>query len=283
MKTLFAPFRFILWVLWDFSGLRFFWEKIRPPVETSQKKRPPSTFLLWVLGVLFAYSILFSIVSERFENRIRLIKERENAILLQLSISDQGLQKTALSRVSDVQNMLCPYMPDIYNPISIFRSVFWLSPSKYDPTVHALKKTIESWKDKLDSVDLEGAVLRNAKLNGAKLSNANLKEADLVGADLMNADLRGADLSGANLTNALLRGADFSKAIIKGANLQGVDLKVPDNIEVWKGTLLGRDPEWVKHSGVDLLCTAKTLYGAKLDPAIEQQLKTDCPDILKLP
>jgi uncharacterized protein YjbI with pentapeptide repeats len=283
MKTLFAPLRFILWVFWDFSGLRFFWEKILPPIEISQRKRPPSTFILWVSGVLLAYLILFNIASQRFDNRIRLIKERQNAILLELSISDRSLQKSALSRVADVQNMLCPYRPEIHHPISVFRSVFWLSPDKHNPTVQALKKVIESWKGQLDSVDLEKAVLADANLNGAKLGDANLREADLAGADLMNADLRGADLSDANLTNAVLRGADFSKAIIEGANLQGVDLKVPDNIDVWKGTLLGRDPEWIKHSGADLLCTAKTLSGAKLDPEIEQQLKTDCPHILTPP
>ena len=281
MKIIFAPFRFVVWVLWDFSGFRFFWEEIRPPIETSQGRRPPSTFFLWVLGVLFAYSILFSIVTQRFENRIRLIEERANTILLQLSISDSGIRKTALSRVSDVQNMLYPYKPDIFNPISIFRSVFGLSSSKHNATVQALKGVIETWKGQLDSVNLERADLRYAKLKGAKLSNANLKGADLIGADLMNADLRGADLSGANLTNAVLRSADFRKALIEGANLQGVDLRVADNVEVWKGTLFGRDPEWVKHSGADLLCTTKTLYGAKLDPELEQQLMRDCPHILK--
>ena len=281
MKIIFAPFRFIVWVLWDFSGFRFFWEKIRPPIETSQEKRPPSTFFLWILGVLFAHSILFSIVTQRFENRIRLIEERANTILLQLSISDSGIRKTALSRVSDVQNMLYPYKPDIFNPISIFRSVFGLSSSKHNATVQALKGVIETWKGQLDSVNLERADLRYAKLKGAKLSNANLKGADLIGADLMNADLRGADLSGANLTNAVLRGADFRKALIEGANLQGVDLRVADNVEVWKGTLFGRDPEWVKHSGADLLCTTKTLYRAKFDPELEQQLMRDCPHILK--
>ena len=283
MKIIFAPFKFILWVLWDFSGFRFFWEKIRPPLETTPQKRSPSTFFLWVLGVLFAYSILFSIVSQRFENRIHLIEERANTILLQVSISDSGIRKTALSRVSNVQNMLCPYKPDIFDPISIFRSVFGPSSSRHDATVQALQGVIETWKSQLDSVDLERADLRHAKLKGATLSNANLKGVNLIGADLMNADLRGADLTGANLTNAVLRGADFSEALIEGANLQGVDLRVPDNIEVWKGTLFGPDPEWVKNSGADLLCTTMTLYGAELDPELEQQLMRDCPHILKKP
>ncbi len=283
MKIIFAPFKFILWVLWDFSGFRFFWEKIRPPLETTPHKRSPSTFFLWVLGVLFAYSILFSIVSQRFENRIHLIEERANTILLQVSISDSGIRKTALSRVSNAQNMLCPYKPDIFDPISIFRSVFGPSSSRHNATVQALKGVIETWKGQLDSVNLERADLRHAKLKGAKLSNANLKGVNLIGADLMNADLHGADLTGANLTNAVLRGADFSEALIEGANLQGVDLRVPDNIEVWKGTLFGRDPEWAKNSGVDLLCTTITLYGAELDPELEQQLMRDCPHILKKP
>jgi uncharacterized protein YjbI with pentapeptide repeats len=283
MKIILAPFRFILWILWDFFGVRFFWEKIRPPIETSPGKRPPSTFFLWVLGILFAYSIWFSIVSQRFENRIRLIEERANTILLQLSISDSNIRKTALSRVSNVQNMLYPYKPDIFNPFSIFHSAFGPSSNKHYTTIQVLREALETWKGQLDSVNLEKADLRYAKLNGAKLSKANLKGVNLTGADLMNADLRGADLSGANLTNAVLRGSDFSETLIKAANLQGADLRVPDNIEVWKGTLFGRDPEWIKKSGADLLCTAKTLYGAKLDPELEQQLMTDCPQILEKP
>ena len=283
MKIISAPFRFVIWVLWDFTGFRFLWEKIRPPIETDPEKRPPSTFFLWGLGVLFAYLILFSIESQRFETRVRRIEERANTILLHLSISDSNIQKTVLSRVSDVQNMLCPYPPDIYHPTSIFRSVFGISSRKHTPTVQALKGVIESWKGQLDSVDLERADLRDAKLIEAKLSHANLKGIDFFGADLTNADLYGADLSGADLTNAVLRGADFSEALIEGANLQGVDLRVPDNIEVWKASLFGRDPEWVKHSGADLLCTAKTLYGAKLDPELEQQLMKACPHILKKP
>ena len=283
MKIILAPFRLIGWVLWDFSGLRFFWEKIRPPLEPTPDKRAPSTFFLWILGVLCAYAMLFSIVSQRFDNRIRLIEESANAIILQLSTADAAIRKTALSRVSQVQNMPYPYKPDIYDPLSIFRSVFGPSHIKYDSTVRTLKGVIESWKGQLDSINLEAADLRNAKLDGAKLSNANLKGADLFGADFTNADLRGAVLSGANLTNAILRGADLSRARIEMANLQGVDLRAPDNIEIWKGTLLGRDPEWVKHTGTDRLCTTKTLYGAKIDPELEQQLMTACPQILKKP
>ena len=259
------------------------WEKIRPPIEIAPEKRPPSTFFLWGLGVLFAYLILFGIASQRFETRVRRIEERANTILLQLAVSDSNIQKNVLSRIPDVQNMLCPYPPNIYHPASIFRSVFGISSRKHTPTVQAMKGVIESWKGRLNSVDLERADLRDAKLKAAKLSHANLKGVDFFGADLMNADLYGADLSGADLTNAVLRGADFREALVEGANLQGVDLRVPDNTEVWKMSLFGRDPEWIKHSGADLLCTAKTLHGAKLDPELEQQLMKACPHILKKP
>jgi uncharacterized protein YjbI with pentapeptide repeats len=167
--------------------------------------------------------------------------------------------------------------------MSIFRSIFGAQSSRHNPTVETLKKVIVAWKSELDSVNLEKADLSHAKLKGAKLRNANLKAANLFGADLMNADLHRANLTGANLTNAVLRGTDFSEALIEGANLQGVDLRVPENIEVWKGTLFGRDPEWVIKSGADLLCTTKTLYGAMMDPELEQQLMKGCPYILKKP
>ena len=60
--------RFVLWLLWDFSGLRSIWEKIRPPSEEKIKSvsyNKPPTFLLWVLGI---YSALFGIASQRYEN-----------------------------------------------------------------------------------------------------------------------------------------------------------------------------------------------------------------------
>ncbi len=77
----------IKWLLWDFSGLRFIWQKIKPPVDQSTNKRAPVTFLLWVIG---AYVAFFGVASQRYENRVDKIENRANAIFPQLSTSEKG-------------------------------------------------------------------------------------------------------------------------------------------------------------------------------------------------
>jgi uncharacterized protein YjbI with pentapeptide repeats len=283
LKLVKRLFHFIIWLVWDFSGVRFFWEKIRPPVEDSKPKRRPSTFILWAAGILLIYIALYGIVSQRYENRIMIIENRANSIFDQLSVPDTNVRKNALSSISTAQNMTCPYEPELLQPVSIFRSGFrsWNTP--YHEIVELLKTALVNWKDQLDSVELKQADLRNAMLQQAKLNKANLTGADLSGANLMNADLRGTVLSGADLTNATLRGADLTGALIQDAILQGADLRIPEEKDTWKETLFGRDPEWAKRSGGDQLCTAKTLYEAKLDPELVLQIKEKCPSLLEKP
>jgi hypothetical protein len=282
-KVIKSPFYFIRWIIWDFSTLRFFWEKIRPPIEDSKKRRRPSTILLWIVGMIVAYVALFVLVSQRYENRLLIIENRANSILTQLSVPETNIRKNALSRISTVQNMTCPYEPVLFEPVSIYRSVQKFADTRYDDIVESLKQTVESWKDHLGSINLEEADLRNAKLDQAKLSKAILTGSELGGINLVNADLRGAVLSNVNLTDADLRGADLSGARIDGAILQGADLRIPEEKDIWKGALFGRDPEWTKRSGVEQLCTVKTLYKAKLDPELVFQIKETCPHLLEKP
>ena len=60
----------LIWLFWDFSGLRAIWERIRPPYDLSTHRRRPATFMLWVIGI---YSALFGIASQRYENRIDIV------------------------------------------------------------------------------------------------------------------------------------------------------------------------------------------------------------------
>jgi hypothetical protein len=69
-------------------------------------------------------------------------------------------------------------------------------------------------------LDLNEAILQNARLKKANLSEARLRRVDLRGADLSGADLREASLWGANLREADLREAD-----LRGANLLAADLR----------------------------------------------------------
>lgn len=73
-------------------------------------------------------------------------------------------------------------------------------------------------------VNLEGAILKGARLAYADLQGACLVIADLEGANLYHANLQGAFLDRANLLHARFEGADLQRAELMGANLQEASL-----------------------------------------------------------
>lgn len=236
---------FIRWIV-DFSGLRFIGWKIRPPKKETtedQKSRPPATFFLWVFGTYIAF---FGIASQRYENRVDVIENRANVIITQLPT--QAFKK-AISRIPDVQDMWCPEKPDIWQPFTIIRSIFFKY-TDYPDIVQLLKETVENWKESLDGVDLAKAKLVEAKLGYANLQGTNLYKANLKGAKLQCVKLQGADLLEANLQEAYLF----------GANLEGA-----------------------KNLTIKQLSEVKTLYEAKLDPSLMEQVKKKYPLLLGNP
>ncbi|MCK4765596.1 MAG: pentapeptide repeat-containing protein [Candidatus Aminicenantes bacterium] len=188
--------RFLVWLVWDFSGVRYICSKIRPPLESKKPLRKPATFFLWILGI---YTALYGITSTRYENRVDIIENRANTIFTHLTIP--AMQKKALEKIPRVQDMRCPQKPYILKPGTVCASLVG-SEARYDVMVEHLKETVEEWKDKLAGVNLRFARLRGANLDGADLGWAFLFEADLRGADLSGADLAGAGLSRADLTGA---------------------------------------------------------------------------------
>ena len=268
----------VLWLIFHFSGLRFIWEKINPPGDQSIYtrpiyKRPPATFLLWVIGLYVAF---FGIASQRYENRVDKIENRANAIFPQLSTS---VYKKALGRIARVQNMGCPYKPRILDPSSVFRSLF-SKDTEYTEMVELLRETIEDWKDSLDGVKLIGANLEGANLEGAELEGANLEgaelwEAKLRGANLYRAKLRGAYLEGAKLRETDVREADLRDAHLVIADLRGADL--------WGADLRGANLRKAKNLTIRQISKVKTLYGAKLDPGLKELIEKDYPHLLENP
>jgi len=260
--------RFSIWLIWDFSGLRFVYSKIRP-AKPDSKKPPPATICIWIIGVYVAF---FGVASQRYENRLDKIENRANAIFTQLATP---IYKKALSRVSRVQNMPCPQKPRIRNPISVFRSLFG-EETRYDIMVELLKETIEDWKNSLDSVnlaeadlqeaDLSGANLKKAKIAEANLYKAILEEADLAEADLRGADLRGANLSHANLVKANLSHANLCNAIFIEVNLKGAFFN-DANLQT------------IPTSAYKPLGEVNTLHRAKLPPDLEVNLRKNHPEL----
>ena len=137
--------KFITWVLWDLSGLRFLWEKIRPPIDSARQRRPASTFSIWATGIFVVYVILFNFASQRYENRITILENSVNST----------------SNISEIQNLTCPNKPNIYEPMSIFRTFFEPANQEYKEMIDRLRNTIPRYKDLIDSVYLKRVDLRN--------------------------------------------------------------------------------------------------------------------------
>ncbi|MCP4990456.1 MAG: pentapeptide repeat-containing protein [Colwellia sp.] len=124
----------------------------------------------------------------------------------------------------------------------------------------------------LNAINLEGAILSEANLQNANLYNANLKRANLK-----NAELQNARLDDANLQGAYLKGVDF-----EGTNLQGAYFSAYFN-EVMHGELVVTDFSGAKNLTIDQLSKTKTLYNAKLDSVLMEQVKEKCPHLLEKP
>lgn len=245
----------IVYTIYNFSGLRAIYERLVPPKKNDPERRPPSTFLLWLIGI---YVALFGIASQRYENRVDIIENRINSINAQLSTP---LYKKALSRISEAQNMPCPSKPDIKEPTTVVLSLF--KDTLYTEGVDLLKATVEGWKDSLSSVNLTYAILDSIDLSDSNLRGADLRFADLrkailgsffenpdwedvyfVDEDLSDysnsqkPDLLGADLRGVWLMEADLRDAYLSGAYLMDANFGWADLRDAD---LYYSLLIGAD------------------------------------------
>ncbi len=115
---------------------------------------------------------------------------------------------------------------------------------------------------RLNQTNLENSNLNQANLKGAYASGANFKDAFLIktqfeGAFLIKTNFKNAFLMEANLQNSYLMGADFENASLYKADLRGA-----------KGLTL------------EQLTKAKTLYLAKFDDEILEQINTNLPELV---
>ena len=309
----------IEWLWLDFSGARYIWEKIKPPVDHPSNRKSRPTFFLWFIGIYVAF---FSLASQRYENRVDTIVNSTNAIFTLLSTPKS---KEALSRISMVQRMPCPCKPEMHKPHTVVHS-FFSQDKEYEETVELLKKTIEDWRDSLASVNLKSCNLKQADLKGAELQEcilkaANLQEADLEAANLQKADLREAnlqeaDLWEANIQEADIRWADLQKAILKcaklqeanlwGANLQKADLKAANlqkadlrraslqeanlrksdlkGAKLQEADFTGANLQEVENLTIEQLSEVKSLYRViGLNPKLKEQIEEKHGHLLAKP
>jgi len=132
----------------------------------------------------------------------------------------------------------------------------------------------------LEQANFIRANLKQSNLSQANIGMANLSKANLEGAKIIGSILRNSNLTEANLKNSSCRGTDFEGAIFVKANLQGADLLSAFFEET---DLSNANLTRVKNLTIAQLSGAKTLYQAKLDPELMEQVKKSYPYLLREP
>lgn len=119
--------------------------------------------------------------------------------------------------------------------------------------------------------------LENTRLNQTNLENSNLNQADLKGAYASGANFKDAFLIKSQFEGAFLIKSNFKNAFLMEANLQNSYLMGADfeNASLYKADLRG-----AKGLSIEQLGKAKTLYLAKFDDEILDQIKTSIPELV---
>ncbi len=119
--------------------------------------------------------------------------------------------------------------------------------------------------------------LENARLNQTNFENSNLNQANLKGAYASGANLKDSFLIKTNFEGAFLIKANFNNAYLMEANLQNSYLMGADfeNASLYKADLRG-----AKGLTIEQLSKAKTLYMARFDDEILEEIKTNLPELV---
>ncbi len=119
--------------------------------------------------------------------------------------------------------------------------------------------------------------LENARLNQTNFENSNLNQANLKSAYASGANFKDAFLIKSQFENAFLIKANFSNAFLMEASLRNCYVMGADfeNASLYKADLRG-----AKGLTVEQLSKVKTLYLAKFDDEILEQIKTNLPELV---
>jgi uncharacterized protein YjbI with pentapeptide repeats len=130
----------------------------------------------------------------------------------------------------------------------------------------------------LSSASLLETNLENTRLNQTNLENANLNQANLKGAYASGANFKDAFLIKTQFENAFLIKTNFTNAYLMEANLQNSYLMGADfeNASLYKA-----DFRNAKGLTIEQLAKAKTLYLAKFDDELMEQVKQLMPELVE--
>lgn len=147
-------------------------------------------------------------------------------------------------------------------------------------------------KTNLNYVSLSGANLNSANISQssiieANFSNARLNQTNFENSNLNQANLKNAYASGANFKDAFLIKTQFESAFLIKANFNNAYLMEADlrdsyvmgadfeNASLYKADLRG-----AKGLTIDQLAKAKTLYLAKFDESLFEEIKMTIPGLI---
>ncbi len=121
------------------------------------------------------------------------------------------------------------------------------------------------------------ANLENTRLNQTNFENSNLNQANFKGAYASGANFKDAFLIKAQFENAFLIKANFNNAYLMEANLQNSYLMGADfeNASLYKADFRG-----AKGLTLDQLAKAKTLYLARFDEDLQNQIVQTLPELV---
>ena len=130
----------------------------------------------------------------------------------------------------------------------------------------------------LSNASLLETNLENARLNQTNFENANLNQANLKAAYASGANFKDAFLIKTQFENAFLIKTNFANAYLMEANLQNSYLMGAnfENASLYKADFRG-----TKGLTVEQLAKAKTLYLAKFDEELQQQVNALAPEFME--
>lgn len=240
----------LIWIVWDFTGARFVWEKIWPPANPrSDNHRPSSTFVLWVIGI---YAAMYGIAAQKYENRVDAIENKADLWAIQLV--NEKTRNAAIDRAAAVQNLRTAPKPELTSPISIIRALFSTRSEKYSEIVDLVKESIEPYKESLSRRNLRRLDLSNLDFYKGRFINAKLDLTNLSGSDLWYANF-----DGASMREVMAKDTNFRHATLTGTDLSDADLRGAQSLTV------------------EQLCTAKSLTGVRVDKALLDSARDQCP------
>ena len=119
--------------------------------------------------------------------------------------------------------------------------------------------------------------LENTRLNQTNFENSNLNQANLKGAYANGANFKDDFLIKAQFEKAFLIKANFNNAYLMEANMRGCYLMGAEfeNASLYKADFTG-----AKGLTVEQLSKTKTIYLAKFDPDLQEQLKLQAPALI---